>query len=242
MQFVSSVRTWLGKSGIYVSRERPYTLNWQVRALFEQTRVNCVIDVGAHFGEYGRFLRNAVGYTGWILSFEPVPASYDVLIAQSTDDPGWLTYPHALGAESARATIHLFESGVFNSFLQPTGYTAERFGAGGTEVGVETVSIRKLDEYLEEITREIDEPRIYLKMDTQGYDQEVLAGASETLRHVVALQSEIAVKHLYEGAPDFVDAVQRLRELGFAPLGFFPVVRDSDDLGVVEFDCVAIRR
>ena len=66
MQFVSSVRTWLGKSGIYVSRERPYTLNWQVRALFEQTRVNCVIDVGAHFGEYGRFLRNAVGYTSLV--------------------------------------------------------------------------------------------------------------------------------------------------------------------------------
>src|SRR5688500_3845825 len=189
MQIRTSVRSWLGKAGIYVSRERPYSLNWQVRALFERARVNCVIDVGAHFGEYGRFLRNAVGYSGRILSFEPVPASHDVLAAESLDDPNWLTFPYALGAESAQAKIHVFESGVFNSFLAPTGYTADRFGSGGTEIGVETVSIRTLDEVFEEATRGIDEPRIYLKMDTQGYDQEVLAGAQNTLRHVVGLQS-----------------------------------------------------
>jgi FkbM family methyltransferase len=242
MQIVTSVRSWLGKAGIYVSRERPYTLNWQVRALFEGMNVNCVIDVGAHFGEYGRFLRNAVGYSGRIVSFEPVSASHEVLVAESLHDPKWLAFPHALGAESARAKIHVFESGVFNSFLPPTQYVADRFGSGGSEIGVETVSIRKLDELLEEATRGIDEPRIYLKMDTQGYDQEVLAGARNTLRYVVGLQSEIAVKHLYEGAPDFEDAVHRLRDLGFAPLGFFPVARESDDLGVVEFDCVAIRR
>ena len=90
--------------------------------------------------------------------------------------------------------------------------------------------------------RGIDEPRVYLKMDTQGYDQQVLAGGENMLRHIVALQSEVAVTHLYRDAPDFEVAVHHFRELGFTPIGFFPVAKESDDLGVIEFDCVAIRR
>jgi FkbM family methyltransferase len=232
----------LGKSGVYVSRQPPYELGWQLRLLFQNLHINCVIDVGAHYGEYGSFVRRVLGFPGRLVSFEPQRDSYRTLAIAAAGDDQWLTFPYALGEEVTQRDMHVFESGVFNSFLPPTGFVEQRFGSGGHETGVQTVQIRTLDDFIAEAVRGIDEPRVYLKMDTQGYDQHVLAGGEHMLQHIVALQSEVAVTHLYEDAPDFEVAVHHFRELGFTPIGFFPVVKESDDLGVIEFDCVAIRR
>jgi hypothetical protein len=101
--------------------------------------------------------------------------------------------------------------------------------------------VRTLDDVIDQVVAGIREPRIYLKMDTQGYDQHVLAGAERSLASVVALQSEVAVQHLYDHVPNFETAVARFGDLGFAPVGFFPVEKEVDDMGVVEFDFVAVR-
>jgi hypothetical protein len=55
------------------------------------------------------------------------------------------------------------------------------------------------------------------------------------------VQTEIAVKHLYKDAPDFSEAIVALEQRGFTPIGFFPVVKQADNLRVIEFDCVAVR-
>jgi hypothetical protein len=70
-------------------------------------KVNCVIDVGAHFGEFGNYLR-VLGYRGRIVSFEPVSKSFSVL-AQRLIVIGILTIalsgriPADCGSESRKA-------------------------------------------------------------------------------------------------------------------------------------------
>ena len=44
-------------------------LGTHLAMLFARLKINCVLDVGAHVGQYGRFLRN-IGYSGHIVSFE----------------------------------------------------------------------------------------------------------------------------------------------------------------------------
>ncbi len=83
--------------------------------------------------------------------------------------------------------------------------------------------------------------RPYLKMDTQGFDLEVVRGATETLRVVPVLQTEVSVRPLYAGMPDYITSIRTLEERGFELSGLFPVVYDTS-FRVVEFDCVMANR
>src|SRR5207244_1685250 len=80
--------------------------------------VNCVIDVGAHAGEFYRLLRR-VGYGGRVVSFEPVPQSFSQLERVVAGDPHWRGYNIALGHESGTLAINVPDSRNFSSFLTP---------------------------------------------------------------------------------------------------------------------------
>jgi hypothetical protein len=81
--------------------------------------------------------------------------------------------------------------------------------------------------------------RPYLKLDTQGFDMEVLRGGSECLSTVRALQTEASVIGIYKGMPTYMETISYLNERGFHLSGLYPVGRDSS-LRLVEFDCVMI--
>ena len=71
-----------------------------LRKLFSHLQINCVLDVGANQGQYGRFLRQT-GYQGWIISFEPSPADFQVLAERSAADPDTVLKPEDLAAWEA---------------------------------------------------------------------------------------------------------------------------------------------
>ena len=209
-------------------------------SVLRHKQVNCVVDVGAHFGEFGSLLRK-IGFEGHIFSFEPVSGSYQQLQARAARDKNWKTFNFALGSKDDTATIHLYESSFFNSLLTSSG-EAERFKSHMRDKGTETISIHRLDSTFARIVAEVPNPRIFLKMDTQGYDIEVFRGAAASLQNVHGLQSELAggVCH-YKGQPLMAPALSEYWTAGFRPSGFFPVNYESDGLTVNEWDCVLMR-
>jgi hypothetical protein len=82
--------------------------------------------------------------------------------------------------------------------------------------------------------------RIYLKMDTQGWDLEVLKGAQGALGQVIALQTEVAVQPIYDEMPVMQESIAAIADYGFIPSGFFPVHLDVQ-MAAIEFDFVAVR-
>jgi FkbM family methyltransferase len=62
-----------------------------------------------------------------------------------------------------------------------------------TVVQVETVQVKRLDDVIGEVSAASASRSIYLKLDTQGYDLEVIKGAGATLESVAALQTEVSV-------------------------------------------------
>src|ERR1019366_9602096 len=56
--------------------------------LIRTAGITCVIDIGANTGQYGRELRET-GYTGRLISFEPLSTPFQVLAKRAAKDPSW---------------------------------------------------------------------------------------------------------------------------------------------------------
>jgi FkbM family methyltransferase len=209
--------------------------------VLQEYGVNAVIDVGANAGQFGHFLRAEVEYRGKIVSFEPVSSSFRRLERACTRDPEWSAVPVALGREAGQAQINVAEYSQCSSFLTATSRETDTFAKPNQTVRKEQVQIRRLDDTAEEfLSRGAGDSRLFLKLDTQGYDLEVLAGAGETLKQVVVLQSEVPLIHIYEGMPSLVEVLDTVQALGFTVAGLFPVNHD-ERLRLVEVDVVFVR-
>ena len=205
--------------------------------LFEALRVNCVIDVGARHGEFGRLLRQH-GYRGMILSFEPVHENVKVLRQVAERDAHWHVFPFALGSTPSQEMINVAAASNYSSFLEVSEYGISADAKMQTKEQM-IVEVHRLDALFDEITAQIADPCVYLKMDTQGWDMEVFRGAAGCLGNICALQSELSLQPLYDNQTNWLDALGEFQAAGFEISNFFTVFRD-DQLRVSEMDCVMV--
>lgn len=218
--------------------------NWELSThlakLFAQYEIDVVLDVGANRGQYRDFLRDEVGFAGHIVSFEPMSALAAVLRERARADSRWRVYHCAVGRAPGTLPLNVMRDDSLSSFRRPDGsHVRDDLDAQNTVVRVEEVAVRTLDELWPEITAALRVARPYLKMDTQGFDLEVVAGAGSALGQVVALQSEVAFRALYAAAPNYLDSISQLQAAGFEITGIFSVSRDAE-LRVIESDCVML--
>lgn len=234
------LRNALRARGFELLRSNPSSnlLALHLSYLLRRYEINCVIDVGAREGEFGWWLRGT-GYRGRIVSFEPNSDHHDMLRRVASRDGNWDVQPFALGAEDATATINITEQTHFSSFHEPGPLAVESFPESRV-VERREVPVRRLDGLFHEAVAGIREPRVYLKLDTQGWDLEVLRGAEGCLAQVAAVQTEVSFRALYVDMPSFADSWKALTVYGYAISGIFPITVDQK-LRLVEGDCVAVR-
>jgi Methyltransferase FkbM domain len=87
-------------------------------------------------------------------------------------------------------------------------------------IGKETVPLRRLDDVAGAYLQPDD--RVFLKIDTQGYEADVLAGAEQLLGQLTGVQLEMSLVALYEGERPFRAMLDQLAALGFEPYLFLP--------------------
>jgi FkbM family methyltransferase len=236
---------WLEQRGVAVCptwRLPRLDLERHLKDFFQTYHVDTVFDVGANDGQYAELLRRYIGYKGLIVSFEPIPELARNLEARAASDPQWVVYPMALGSEDGRLPLAVTADSVFSSFLptdderRPADYQRPM-----TIRRQEDVEVRRLDGLLPELARRFEMRNMYLKIDTQGFDQQVIEGAGAALEGFCGVQSELSLIPIYKGMPDAWTALEGLRSRGFDITGLFSVSRD-EHLRVIEFDCVMVRR
>lgn len=204
--------------------------------LLSSLKINCFIDVGANIGNFACEVRE-MGYTGKIISFEPVSNTYDILLAASAGDQLWSTYKLALGSINGKMDINVVRDSDLSSLLKPNDYLKEIFNEKSSIISVENIEVCTLDSMISDLIKDIPEPRIFLKMDTQGYDCEVFKGAAGCMDRIFGIASELSALPLYQGMLSYVDSIKFYNDNGFAITGMYPISRDIDNLMVIEFDC-----
>lgn len=178
-----------------------------------------VIDVGASDGEYGCMLRQG-GYRGALLSFEPLPTAYAKLQAAAARQPPWHVAPRAaVGSRCGVVDINVAGNSVSSSIL-PMRDAHARAEPESRYVGTERVPILRLDDFSHPALQQPG-PTL-LKIDTQGYEMEVLKGAERLLDRIDGVQLELSLAPLYDGQPRYQSMLDTLARRGFLLWGLMP--------------------
>jgi len=204
-------------AGYEIARTNPiYRTAARLVTMMTYNGVDAVVDVGANIGRFGTALRQA-GYKGEILSFEPLSEAYGVLEKKSRTDPKWHAFQSAIGAENGEAEINIAGNSESRSLL-PMLDMHLRNAPESQYRGKERVKVSTLDSALEKVLSK--ESRILLKIDTQGYEHHVIAGAKSLLRQVCLIECELSLAPLYEGQYLFQNMLNLFGQIGFKPVHF----------------------
>jgi len=144
----------------------------------------------------------------------------------------------ALGDVEGQAQIHVSDNLVSSSIRAMT-EVHENAAPESKYVGDETITIRTLDSIFP--TYHADSARPFLKIDTQGYESQVLDGAESCLDRFVGVQAEMSLVELYQGQTLLLDFALRMREQGFHLAGLFPGFADNRTGHMLQVDGLFFR-
>lgn len=232
---------WLAARLAVAGRVHQYPEILALRRFLSAFSIDCVIDVGANFGQYAITLRKAVGFRGHILSFEPNPDVFESLARTAAHDPKWHVFNMALSDFDGTADFNIMAANQFSSLERPAEQLDAIFVERNRIARTVEMQCRRLDGVLPELRAAHGFARPFLKMDTQGHDRAVCEGAGRVLGDMLGLQTELAVRPIYHGATEYREMIAWLGERDFLPSAFFANNKGHFPL-IVEMDGIFANR
>lgn len=228
------------KFGLEVSKYAP--ANSKAASLKAQLAlhdIDCVVDVGANVGQYVQFLRE-LGYAGNVISFEPQTIAHKALTEASSSDPYWhVAARMGLGERESELQLNIAGNSASSSLLGML--DAHSDAAPYSKIcGTEMVCVKRLDSLSEPMIEGAE--RIFLKIDTQGYEIPVLLGAEGIMQKVAGLQLEMSIIPLYEGQELYQEILHKLEDAGFELWGIEPGFCEPKTGRLLQFDGIFFRK
>jgi FkbM family methyltransferase len=192
-----------------------------------------IIDVGASIGIFTK-AANYLYPEAKIYSFEPLDSSFFKMKSLIGNNKNIKMYNFALGEKNGHILINKnkyeYSSSIFdmsdihkNAFP----YTAES--------AKQEIDVKILDEvfYNESLERPI-----LIKLDVQGYELNVLEGATNFLKKCDYIIIELSFKELYIGQPLFNDIYSFLINNNFILIDFIDYLRNPVSFELLQVDAV----
>ncbi len=194
---------------------------------------------GANAGQFGDRLFET-GFRGMLLSFEAIPSVHAELVKHAKKrSPSWLVAPcAAIGRQRGQIEMNVAANSVSSSIL-PMNKSHLDAAPESRYVEKQTVNLERLDELASRYLAPAGD--LFIKIDTQGYELEVLAGATGLLPRTAAMQLEISLVPLYEGAPTFTEMVSFVESNGFELFSIVPGFSDKQSGRLLQVDGFFVR-
>jgi len=173
--------------------------------------INNVLDIGANYGQYGTELRRHK-YNGKITSFEPLEDAYKGLVQVSSNDNDWTANNFAIGNENGLGRINI-AGNSHSSSIKNMNQAHIDSAPNSKYVDTQNIEIKTLDSIYDRYCEQDD--NVMMKVDTQGFEKEVVDGALGCLKNVTLVQLELSLVPLYENEFLFIDMVMYMAEQGF---------------------------
>jgi FkbM family methyltransferase len=221
------------------NRLRPHgSAEGRLALLLDHVGVRTFIDVGANHGQTGHELRSG-GWRGRILSFEPLSIPHAALSAAAARDPMWTAAPRtAVGERDGEIEINISASDMLSSVRYPSP-TLRSLLPAAASIAREIVPLRRLDTLLADHPEAA--PPWFVKIDTQGYEAEVLAACEDLLPQIVGFKLELSLVPLYEDEHTAEHFLAWMRERGYEPWLVEPISYLRDRRRQLQVDAVFVR-
>jgi len=189
----------------FTPRTHPLARRKQILDSFE---IDTVLDIGANVGQFAEQTRSDLGYANRIISFEPLNSAYKVLKEKAEKDPNWETLNYALGDTEGNQEINVARNSYSSSLLDMLP-SHVKSAPDSKYIGKELIEVKRLDSVFGELCKPTD--RIYMKIDTQGFESQVLSGAEKSLFYIDTVQMEMSLMPIYEGELLFDEMFKLMR-------------------------------
>ena len=210
----------------------------QVAQMLAKLDIELVFDVGANTGQYGTLIRE-LGYAGRIVSFEPLAAAHAALTVTAARDASWTVAPRgAIGDADGEIVINVAANSASSSVLAMLDAHSDA-APESVYVGTETVPLHRLDTVAETYTG--DAQRVYIKVDTQGFEAAVLRGAPMLVARAAAVQLELSLVPLYDGQPLWEEVIALMATHGLVLWALWPGFSDPASGRLLQIDAIFVR-
>lgn len=226
------------RSGLDVRRYPADRIEYSRNKLLRHHGIGLVLDVGANAGQYGSELRD-FGYSGRLVSFEPLPCEWQRLAIRASADPLWETHQCALGDRHGIVTLNVAANGGASSSILTMLDRHTDAAPDARYIGTVVVEQFRLDDIAEQYVP--PGQTTLLKIDVQGYEERVLRGAERLLTSIRGIQIEMSFVPLYEGGPLYDAMFTCLRSLGYRLEWLSPGFTDEATGQMLQADALFFR-
>lgn len=234
------LRRLLRRVGVDVHRYHPNTSRHRaMQLMMRRLSIDLVFDVGANTGQFAQEVLDSE-FAGRIVSFEPLSSAHSILLSKSEPIANWRVHPRAaIGDVNGVVEIKISENSVSSSLL-PILNSHITSAPESKVIGTELVPLVRLDDVAFEYLR--GARFVLLKIDTQGFEWQVLDGANGLLSHIAAVQLELSLVPLYDGQHSWREHIDRMDALGFQLYFTYPAFTDANTGQTLQWDATFVRR
>jgi FkbM family methyltransferase len=183
-----------------------------------------IFDIGASNGQWTRDCRRYFADARYVLA-DPLESNRAALEQLARDEAGIHIWPGVAGAEVGR--IELFHHGDQSSVLASQDFPGVR----------RTVDVTTVDHLFE--AQACPAP-VLLKADVQGYELEVLKGASRCLESTEMLILELSFRQIYADSPFADEIIAYVGARGFRIYEICSYLQRPTDRDLVQSDFVFV--
>ena len=210
----------------------PWQGDWEVKTLFNETILNnlskiitpgsTVIDIGAQVGNM------SVAYSLFankVISFEPNPATFEVLEKNSELNSNIFPFNYAISDEEGPLTFHYSDHGFCNGGFATR--TQVGIGVTGHNIPIDVWAIN-FEKFIQENNIEVGNISL-IKIDAEGHDKDIL----KTLVNTITTHKPVLITEIYNGLNpnEITDLLNTIHSLGYKAYDEEINYLDLDNLG-----------
>lgn len=227
------INSFLSQFSLQVS-----TTTFDIRKFLQQYSPTIVIDVGANTGQFAIQVLKS-GFSGTLVSIEPMSVAHAELVKSAKRYSNWHILPRmGIGDVPGIFKLNISENSVSSSLLNMSEVHLKA-APKSRYTQHEEVEVRTLDEALSNFS--LENNFVFLKIDTQGYEENVLKGASKTLEVIDIVMIEVSIVPTYNQNFLSEETINFMNNMNFKLIDLNPVLRSQTNQ-LLQCDFIFLKR